>query len=81
MKSLLTLATALALSCSFAVAQHNDNGLNLGKSMPGSTAGVPYPDRAATDNAAPVAGGGATQRSPSSAPQASSDVNGDIHAS
>jgi hypothetical protein len=59
MKSILALATALALSCSFVSAQQNDNGLNLGKSMPGSTAGVPYPDRAATDNAAPIASGGA----------------------
>jgi hypothetical protein len=55
--SLLMLAAALALSSSFAFAQQKEdgNGLSLGKSMPGSTAGVPYPDRAAT----PVASGGA----------------------
>jgi hypothetical protein len=42
--SMLTLAAALALPTSFAVAQQNeDNGLSLGKSMPGSTPGVPYP--------------------------------------
>jgi hypothetical protein len=48
MKVLLTFAAVLALSTSFVAAQTNDNGLSLGKSMPGSTAGVPYPDRAAT---------------------------------
>jgi len=60
--SVPALATALALSCSFAFAQQSDNGLNLGKSMPGSTAGVPYPNRAATGGTAPVASGGAMPR-------------------
>jgi hypothetical protein len=56
----LTLAAALALSTSFAAAQQNeDNGLSLGKSMPGSTAGVPYPNRAASTATAPVAASGA----------------------
>jgi hypothetical protein len=58
--STLTLAAALALSTSFAVAQQNeDNGLSLGKSMPGSTAGVPYPNRTASPGTAPVAASGA----------------------
>jgi hypothetical protein len=59
--SLLVLAAALALSSSLAVAQQQEdgNGLSLGKSMPGSTAGVPYPDRAATPGTAPVPSGGA----------------------
>ncbi len=58
--SLLALATAIVLSASFAYAQQNEdgNGLSLGKSMPGSTAGVPYPDRATTPRNAPVAVGG-----------------------
>jgi len=60
--SLLVLA-ALALSSSIAVAQQQEdgNGLSLGKSMPGSTAGVPYPDRAVTPGTAPVASGGAME--------------------
>ena len=59
--SLLILAAALGLSGSAAFAQQNEdgNGLSLGKSMPGSTAGVPYPDRPSTPQTAPVAGGGA----------------------
>ncbi len=58
--SLLILAVALALPTSFAVAQQNEdgNGLRLGKSMPGSTADVPYPDRAATTRTGSVAVGG-----------------------
>jgi hypothetical protein len=56
----LTLAAALALSTSFAAAQQNeDNGLSLGKSMPGSTAGVPYPNRQASPAITPVAASGA----------------------
>ena len=59
--SLVMLAAALALSSSFAFAQQKEdgNGLSLGKSMPGTTAGVPYPDRVATPGTAPVASGGA----------------------
>jgi hypothetical protein len=58
--SSLILAAALALPSSFSVAQQSEdgNGLSLGKSMPGSTAGVPYPDRAATTRTGPVAVGG-----------------------
>jgi hypothetical protein len=56
------LATALALSISLAFAEQNDNGLNLGKSMPGTNAGVPYPNRAVTDRTAPVASGGAMRQ-------------------
>jgi hypothetical protein len=60
--STLVLATALALSTPFAVAQQNeDNGLSLGKSMPGSTAGVPYPNRAASPGTTPVAASGAME--------------------
>jgi hypothetical protein len=54
--SILALATVLAVSSTFAVAQSDSstNGLSLGKSMPGTTAGVPYPKPAAV-RAAPVA--------------------------
>jgi hypothetical protein len=38
--STAALAAALTLSGTFASAQQSDNGLSLGKSMPGSTAGV-----------------------------------------
>jgi hypothetical protein len=56
---ILVLAVALALPSSFAAAQQNeDNGLSLGKSMPGSTAGVPYPNRTASPGTAPVAASG-----------------------
>jgi hypothetical protein len=53
--SIVALATALAVSSTFAVAQSDSstNGLSLGKSMPGTTAGVPYPNPAA-DGAVPV---------------------------
>jgi hypothetical protein len=57
--SVFTLVAALALPTSFAVAQQNDNGLSLGKSMPGSTAGVPYPNRATSPGTDPVAASGA----------------------
>jgi hypothetical protein len=57
----VTLAAALALSTSIVFAQQSEegNGLNLGKSMPGSTSGVQPPDRAATPGTAPVAASGA----------------------
>jgi hypothetical protein len=62
--TLLMLAAVLGLPSSFAVAQQNEdgNGPSLGRSMPGSTAGVQQPDRAATPTA-PVAASGSTSHS------------------
>jgi len=39
------------------------NGLDLGHSMPGTNAGVPYPNPATTERAAPVATGGTKEQS------------------
>jgi hypothetical protein len=61
--SVLAAATMFVLSGTALAQTGDNNGLSLGKSAPGSNAGVPYPNPATTDRSAPVAGGGTKQPS------------------